>query len=93
MMERYRGLIEKLREFRPDPFTASVRDDDDPPVRLPINPDGPEAADLCEELLTRLYVRDPEGTALLCDEKLDPSGALLGRVREHARGKYERIGL
>lgn len=37
-----------------------------------------------EDLLVKLYADAPEAVAKLCDEELDRSGALLGRVREGA---------
>ena len=37
-----------------------------------------------ENILTIFYLRDPQGAAKLCDESLDRSGALLGRIRDKA---------
>lgn len=39
-----------------------------------------------EDRLAEAYVRHSAYVARICDEVLDPSGALLGRVRELARG-------
>lgn len=39
-----------------------------------------------EDRLADLYVRDAPTVAQLCDETLDRSGALLGRVRDAVRG-------
>lgn len=47
-------------------------------------PKGGPAPDGRTALLARLYKDAPAAVAKLCDEELDKSGALLGRVREAA---------
>jgi hypothetical protein len=47
-------LIERLLATRSIQHTVSARDDDDPVPRVPINPDGPEAA----EALTTMQARE-----------------------------------
>jgi hypothetical protein len=44
------GLIDRLRERCSLPSTVSARDDDDPPVAVYLNPDGPEAAQALEKM-------------------------------------------
>lgn len=41
--------------------------------------------------LTCLYAIDPVKTARLCDEELDRSGGLLGRIRETAGPTKEKL--
>jgi hypothetical protein len=47
-------LIERLLATRSIQHTVSARDDDDPVPRVPINPDGPEAAEALTTMQARL---------------------------------------
>lgn len=38
-------------------------------------------------VLVFMYDHYPQAVAAMCDEELDPSGELLGRVREEARNE------
>jgi hypothetical protein len=69
------ALVERLRATRQVSFTVSARDDDDPVPALPINPDGPAAADAIATLQER--VRVLEETVRLVDAECDRAGGYI----------------
>jgi hypothetical protein len=74
-------LIERLLATRSIQHTVSARDDDDPVPRVPINPDGPEAA----EALTTMQARE---ATLIRDARSAGFDAAVLRIEQWAPGFY-----
>jgi hypothetical protein len=66
-------LSERLLATRSIQHTVSARDDDDPVPRVPINPDGPEAAEALTTMQAReaTLIREIQRAKLLIGAKND----------------------